>query len=173
MKWSDLRKRIRAGISPEIRGRIDFHVARYRVPRSSADGRAWITVDREQIASWSCNEHLIRTLDWHYLFQPPRRPLTSAEDHLQLGHYSKKDFLNILKEFLNSNPQKLLNSKVPLARALAIVDRRIGKRTLEKFPIREETDPIVMLFFALRMEATTTSGRPHRAPKRRESGREA
>lgn len=151
MNWSDLRARIRENLSPDIRDRIDFHVTVYRKSHDSAYGRAWITIDRKQVASWSDFEHLIKTnFNW---IDEHRFPLTNTPFHLEEAKYSKKDFLNILTEFLNLNPRNLLSSSVPLARALAVADRRIGKRTLKEFPIREEQDPLVLLLFALRMGA--------------------
>jgi hypothetical protein len=153
MNWSKLRKRIRENISPDLRDRIDLHVAVYRESHDADYGRAWITIDGKQVASWSCMEQLLSPqLELGAIKTKLQNGQDYSEIASELGIYSQKEFVAILSEYLNTDPHSALASKVPLARALAIVDRRIGKRTLQGLAIDQENDPLALVFFALRME---------------------
>lgn len=129
MNWSQVRIRIRERMDASLRDRIDLHVAQYRT--FGELGRAWITVDGEQVASWSCMEKL---------GHPPK------------SEHSKSDFIHILTTHLNENPHEALKSPVGLIRALALADERIGKRTLKSYPIESDEDELVRLVYRLRTE---------------------
>ncbi len=66
------------------------------------------------------------------------------------GIYSGSEFMSLLFDYLNLSPHEAIKSEIPLWRALAIVDRRIGKRTLKSYSIDDENDPVVHLFHLLR-----------------------
>ena len=70
------------------------------------------------------------------------------------GIFSQYDFLEAVKKFLNSPIEESLKSDNPIIKSLALIDRRIGKRTLNmlKESIKNEND-IVKYFYKLRCEA--------------------
>ena len=154
MKWSKLRVKTRSNVCEALRDRIDFHVATYRESHDSGLRRGWITVDRRQIASWSCHEldrngNLLNEPVPVYTLADPEITLALSRD----GKYSGSGFMNYLTDYLNIDPQSALRSEIPLIRTLAVVDRRIGKRSLKKYPIKDEPDRIVKALFELRSEA--------------------
>jgi hypothetical protein len=128
MNWSQIRKRLRDCLADELHERIDFHVAQYRT--FGEIGRAWITVDGKQIASWSCMES----------FQDP------------MSRLSKSDVIHIMTSYLNASPLELLDSPIELERALALADKRTGKRSLKAFSITTETSDLVKTIYRMRTE---------------------
>ncbi|WP_456300802.1 SF0329 family protein [Variimorphobacter saccharofermentans] len=61
---------------------------------------------------------------------------------------------NAVEEFLNSNIRESLFSENPLIRLLAIVDRRVGKRTLKEIKASIPQQPVwLKYFYELRVQA--------------------
>jgi len=57
-----------------------------------------------------------------------------------------------LREFLGMPIQEALQSPDPFIRAPGIIDRRIGRRSLERLQIEESAPSFVKLFYELRMK---------------------
>jgi len=68
--------------------------------------------------------------------------------------FSEHDFLEAAEQFLNSPIEESLASDNPIVKALAIIDRRVGKRTLNMLreSIKDESE-LVQYFYQLRCEA--------------------
>jgi len=68
--------------------------------------------------------------------------------------FSQYDFLEAAVRFLNSSIEESLNSDNSIVKALALIDRRVGKRTLNtlKESINDESE-LVRYFYRLRCEA--------------------
>jgi len=68
--------------------------------------------------------------------------------------FSQYDFLEAAERFLNFPIEESLKSDNPIIKALALIDRRVGKRTLNmlKESIKDEGE-LVRYFFKLRCEA--------------------
>ena len=156
MKWSKLRIRSKENLCDSLKERLDFHVARYRKSHDGDYRRGWISNDGEQLASWSCFEQLLSgNLISTDGLNRPNPNSWSGEEYNQLmaeiGVYSGTEFMNLLFEYLSLSPHDALKSKIPLLRALAIAERRIGKRTLSTFEICNEEDPLVLALYHLRL----------------------
>jgi hypothetical protein len=153
MMWSKLRVKVRATLCKELRDRIDFHVAVYRKSHDSAYGRAWISIDGHQAGSWSCFEQLLHPIaleDLRTRFSGGWSVQQYDRLASERGIYTQKEFKRILSEYLDLAPHDALSSAIPLTRALAVMDKRIGRRTLARLPIGDETDAIVQLLWQLR-----------------------
>ena len=165
MIWSKLRVKVRANLCKELRDRLDFHVTAYRKSHDSDYGRAWISVDGHQIASWSCFEQLLHPLPLEKLrarFPGGWRVFEYDRFASERGIYSEREFKLLLGEYLNLDPHAALSSAVPLIRMLAVIDKRIGARTLSRFAIHEEPDMIVQLLYRLRTQESQQA--LHRMP---------
>jgi len=70
------------------------------------------------------------------------------------GIFSQYDFLEAVERFLNSPINESLKSDNSLMKTLALIDRRVGKRTLNmlKESIKHECE-LVRYFYRLRCEA--------------------
>jgi len=68
--------------------------------------------------------------------------------------FSQYDFLEAAERFLNSTIEESLKSDNSIVKALALIDRRVGKRTLNmlKESIEDESE-LVRYFYRLRCEA--------------------
>jgi hypothetical protein len=155
MMWSKLREKIRAMLCRELRGRIDFHVTAYRQSHDSAYGRAWISLDGQQVGSWSCFEQLLRSFPAEDLrARFPDGWFVQQYDQFasERGVYTQPEFKRILSEYLDADPQDALGAAIPLTRALAVIDRRIGRRTLARFSVDDEPDALVRLLWYLRTQ---------------------
>jgi hypothetical protein len=154
MQWSRLRSSVRALICPELRRRVDFHVTSYR-HRSSRIRSGVVTVDGQRVLSLSYDRFCREGDGW---FASVRQegggpsykewewsPLQTDEIHppQQLG--------DAMRAYLAMPHRSALESGNPFLRALAIVDRRMGRRTLDELKIGEGEHSLVKEFYRLRM----------------------
>lgn len=73
---------------------------------------------------------------------------------LEYGQFDQRCFYNAFNEFDNQSIECSLNSENLLIRIFAILDRRIGKRTLNKLRENIENEPkVFQKFFFIRMDA--------------------
>jgi hypothetical protein len=160
MRWSQLRKRIRDGIAPELRTRIDVHCTRYRAAHDD-EGEAWITVDKVKVSGggyhhWFAEGAHCKTIDKHAAVGTHPGFYVASTDskdviRLQASEIHMTEHITAsLFNYLNTPFDKCLNSTNPVFRAFALVNRRLGKRRLEQFRIDRGEHSLVCLFFQLR-----------------------
>jgi hypothetical protein len=157
MQWSQIRTQLRALVSPRLRKRVDFHLTNYR-KHGSRSHEVWITVDGQKVFSASYCDYMIsenvlqrrrgiRTWAEGKEGKEAHDVLTRAEIHdASITVYA-------FREYLDTNPQDALVSSDPVLRALAIVDRRIGRRTFRKLKIKKTEHSLVRAFYSLRLKA--------------------
>lgn len=112
MQWSKLRSLFHDHLAPELRGRLDVHAAAYK-----SGGRTWISFDGQEIAC----------------VQAP------GFTRQVLGHSSCADLHNgqtlelgdAIYTLVHASIDDCLGSDNPLVRAIAVLDKRCGKRRLE------------------------------------------
>jgi hypothetical protein len=126
MQWSKLKTRVKALLEPKLAKRIDFHVTSYRKSHDECE-KAWITVDGTTVFSASWYER-----QWG---RNESRP---------------QDFGDSLRTYLDLPVEDALKHGDALIRALAMVDRRVGKRRLDELNSPPDNDPLVHLFYKLR-----------------------
>lgn len=146
---------------------MDFHVAVYRKSHDADYGRAWISIDGQQIGSWSCFEQLFHGAAVEQLRQRfPGGWFIAEYNRLasERGVYSQKEFKRLLAEYLDLDPHVALTSAIPLTRALAVIDKRVGRRSLARFAIAEEPDVIVQLLYHLRTQKSQPCASPNGGP---------
>jgi len=138
VQWSKLKSRIRDFICPELRGRIDFHVTSYRHSHDEAE-KCWITVDGQRIL----------TLGW-YAYHCKH---SDADDQTreQLAIHPPQHLGDAMRAYLDMSVTQALESENPFIRALAIVDRRVGVRSLHAISVDEQDHPLVNAFYRLRI----------------------
>jgi hypothetical protein len=167
MRWSQLRKQLQERVAPAFADRLDFHVARYRHAHDGP-GRAWITLDGSEILEFSDlkfeSEYYplaqdIRELneatsfndlsqkDGYYSAYDDARRITSAK-----ANFARWDFTTAAHRFLQMPVNEALLSEEPLLRALAVLDRRIGKPRLREMAKQKSENPVVLRLLRLRCE---------------------
>jgi hypothetical protein len=150
MQWSKLKTRFRSLICDELRDRLDFHLTSYRESHDGA-GEIWITLDGEKI--FTCGHYtyeLAESEGYHLGLAGKELRASLAEKEI----FSPKDLGSAMKEYLDMQSIDALLSADPFIRAFAIIDRRTGKRALEKFIVDENEHSLVKAFYGLRMDAS-------------------
>jgi hypothetical protein len=126
-----------------------------------ARGRAWLTLDGVEVASFCQFEFENAWRDEGRREVPTGRPFTTAayEKVRSAGLRDKSDFLDALGACLGSTIDQILQSPDPLIRALAMLDRRLGKRRLARLDVSRE-HPLVQRTYCLRCQAESVRPPP-------------
>lgn len=170
MKWSKLKKKLEERVSDSLRRRIAFHMTNYRSNLGhEPETRLWITVDGEEVfqvsklkwlTNWCRISTEIREINGCADFRDPKqsegysRAYDDAEQILKkCGLIEDYDFLMSLQDYLSLPVADALASDNPIFKALAIIDRRVGRRRLAELEIPEYSHPLVLQMYRLRFEA--------------------
>lgn len=145
MQWSQLKHRLEEQFAPALGGRLQIHYTVYR-NLTEGDGCAWLTWDKEELFSRAD--------------MPSREKLAAPFEPGAEFYDSARDLLGALHDHLRTPFVELLASPEPLVRALALADRRLGRRRFEKLTAEELGHPLVRRVSALRAAA---EGWPHPA----------
>ena len=179
MRWSKLKQSIESFFCEGLQGRVELHNTGYhRVPFRY--GRAWITVDAKEI--YDFNDFVHERAGPHFrddLRQVNESALNGGAQDKELldeidrvamiaakgtGFQSKYDFEDDLYEYLRTPVREALESHNIVHQSLAIIDRRIGKRTLKQEWLANISHPLFQRLFALRCEVEGIKrgkGQPH------------
>lgn len=167
MPWHQLAVSLRDRLAPSLRGRVKFHQARYRYTREEV-GRVWLTVDGREVIQFDSSTYIRRRAELSATLRaalpggPEPVPGSAEYDAAdasavaqlrEAGLYDDYCALADLEAYLSLAIEDALSSPGPLMRALAVVDRRVGKRRLRAMaPLRHE-HPLVQELYALRCAA--------------------
>lgn len=147
MQWSKLKSRVKDFICPELKDRIDFHLTSYRKSHDGAD-KVWITVDGQRI--FSCKHYPYENgeayLVWFEGMNRKQAKATLNENEI----HNPVEFGESMRIYLDMPVEEALQSSNPFIQALALIDRRTGKRTIEKIKISETEHTLVKTFYELR-----------------------
>jgi hypothetical protein len=146
MQWSKLKTRFRAFICDELRDRIDIHVTSYRESHDGA-GVIWVTLDGKKLVDFE-----------HYRFEFAEREgyhigLQSEQLEQWLSTqeiHGPRSIGTAMRTYLDMSINEALTSPDPFHRAFAMIDRRLGKRTLEKLNIGKSEHSLISALFELR-----------------------
>ena len=148
-----------------LKKRVHFTVTNYRKAHDQM-GRAFITVDKKEVLNMCTitsdhaliqKERVIKRAenipfdDW----SDNRRISKEAHKFIKEdGIFAQYDFYDAVETFLNMPIGQALNSENMVIKILALIDRRVGKRTLHRLEehMKEELE-IVQYFYNLRCEA--------------------
>lgn len=158
--WSGLNKWLTDCLCPELQGRITYFLTRYHKVHDSY-GRAAILLDGRELVCFSWIEQYRqeqqvaeihaqdRNRDWFDLYEE-RKPAWN-----ETCTYCEWDFLSAVLAFRNLPIQQALTSADYIVRILGILDRRVGKRTLQRLREAGEYKAYprwVRQFYELRLE---------------------
>ncbi len=141
--WAGLNKWLREHLCDGLEGRITYFLTRYHKVHNSY-GRGAILLDGKELVcfSWiemyhqewdvSAQFHKSRSRDWDELYDE-MKPKWDAN-----CTYSDMDFLDAALKFRSLSIQDALNSDNYIIKVLAILDKRVGKRTLQEIKQAEE-----------------------------------
>jgi hypothetical protein len=158
--WAEVRKLLEQDLlCDSLKGRVRYFATTYRKAHDSV-GRVCILVDDKEII----NMHFWIEEERYAVIRERKRDkpgVSNFEIHKEVyadfadnGLFYPGDFGKALDEFLSSDIQVALQSKNQLVRMLAILDRRTGKRTLEKIKLNMTDLPgWLRYFYELRLES--------------------
>jgi len=171
--WSAVRKRLEQDLlCRSLRGRVQYFFTIYHSAPDEA-GRFAVRMDGEEV--WRANpfnegaydriareikrEQNIPRRKWdgkHILYDEENREAESAAVRVanDRGIASTWDAMSAIEEYLNMSVEESLHSENPIIRMLAVLDRRVGKRTLMKVKEQFERGPEWLLrFYTMRVQA--------------------
>ncbi|WP_298292011.1 hypothetical protein [uncultured Litoreibacter sp.] len=137
MKWSKLKQRVEENFAPELAGRVNVRLTRYRRShdqeqhgRIYIDGEVWFDACtfKTAIESLDTAERTTGIASWGIV----HGDYGVEEDVKSRGFLEGYFFPKVLFSFLNTSIDNALKSDEPLMRILAVMDRRVGKRRLDK-----------------------------------------
>lgn len=161
--WSGMRKYLEQEMLAEsLRGRIRYGCTTYK---GMDDCKVFeICVDGKQVKRFSWE-----TLNTYFInngYKQNSEPYGKTEywaeywkllDNIPLterAEYTDGEFCDALSEYRNGDIMKSIYSENPLIRMFAVLDRRIGKRTLLSIKEHIEEEPEwLQLFYKLRIDA--------------------
>jgi hypothetical protein len=157
MQWSKLRSHLRSFVAPELRKRFDFHLINYR-KLSELANEFLITVDGQKVFSASTTRHNIEQYQlsrWTGLITyGTGEDARKAEDIFTKREiHAPPDITSSIRTFFDLDPRISLSSSDPILRALAIIDRRVGRRTLKDLELAKDEHSLVKTLYTLRMES--------------------
>lgn len=173
--WSGLRKALEQDfLCPALRGRVQYFLTHYHAAPDQI-GRFCIRVDGQEYVManpysfWQKGYPALENSIKRERGIPPREwsahgmlheaENEAVEDEVRRiaqndGVFDMWDIIPAIETYRSSPISESLASPVPLIRLLAYLDRRVGKRTLERLKETETPEPEWLQFFLrLRLEA--------------------
>lgn len=135
--WSGLSKQLTDNLCDEFKSRITFFLTRYHSVHDSY-GRAAIRLDGKELVVFSWIEMYHQEANTSELWKVDRqKSYDEMVEELKPKWdadctYSEMDFLDAALTFRNMSIKDALDSENYIIKILAIMDKRIGKRTLEQ-----------------------------------------
>ncbi len=133
--WQGLNKALTERLCDALKGRITYFLTRYHDVHD-AYGRAAVRLDGKDAVCFAWNARIHQDSD---LYDEWKKNGTWDPDASGLrkkwqeaGVLCDMDFLEAASSYLNLPVSDALNSPDPVCRMLAVMDRRTGKRTLER-----------------------------------------
>jgi hypothetical protein len=137
MRWSKLKQQVEARFAEGVRGRVELRTTRYEKAHDRY-GRSWITVDGREILN------MANFLVWQAV-NDERDPA-----RFEAGAFAGYELPLAMREYLKLSIDDAIRSPHPLIRALAVLDRRAGRRRLARIDSASEV-PVVRELLALRL----------------------
>ncbi|MBP0967178.1 MAG: HAD family hydrolase [Oscillospiraceae bacterium] len=157
--WTKMRQKLEQEyLAESLRGRLSYFVTTYHAMHDGDEGRVALRLDGAEILK--SNFFARMDAQWaHYLDEKKDDDdgsawRKSALEAIADGTFYQRDFYRAFREFDSQSITESLSSENALVRMLALLDRRTGKRTLEKLrgPMRSEPQWLQMIYY-IRMEA--------------------
>ena len=162
MPWTRIKSLLSDRLAPSLRNRVAIHQARYRHSREEL-GRIWVQIDGREIAAFSTAPAVRRRRELTDELMSINHSWGSTDAYgkadgiaqslmSQAGEQSDYTAWDDLESYLSLSIDDALSSSNPLIRALAIADRRVGKRRLQSLRIGPREHALVREMFAIRCD---------------------
>lgn len=151
--WGSIRKKLeKVYMCDSLKGRIQYFVTRYHKAGFDQEGRVAIRFDGKEIVKSSYfKREAIRYEIWKK--DEPDWNTTMKEVH-NAGGFDVECFYAAFNFYQNHHIAESLNSEDALIRLFAVLDKRVGKRTLKELESKVEMQPEwLQVIYKLRLEA--------------------
>ncbi|MGE4159248.1 MAG: hypothetical protein AB7F75_09140 [Planctomycetota bacterium] len=125
MKWSKLKSLVEERFADSLGKRITINSTRYG---NCSCGRAWITVDKEEIANFCTRAHFNNKAGI-----PPSEDAKSNFEKMPVGYgeLSRQDAYQSCFEYIHSlTLDQAILDEDPLIQTLAILDKKLGRKKM-------------------------------------------
>lgn len=172
--WSGIRKRLEEDLlCDSLKGRVRYFITKYKNSHDES-GRVAIRVDDKEIIQGHIFNFYKGYMELEERFKTelkiPERHWNGKEEENHLENLEVEDYIEEIRlddglfdvwqftdavdEFLSMSIEDSLRSSNPLIKLLAILDRRVGKRTLRRIKESTEEQPAWLeYFYNLRFDA--------------------
>jgi hypothetical protein len=162
-----LKKAVESLFAGSVAGRVQLRYTNYRHVHDG-EGRGWITVDKTEVHQFSTLEYYVEsnklagaiaingTTDWKDPDQcEGHREAKTQSDDILLGQgiATQYWYTRGLQSYLQLSVDEALASDNFLHRALAVLDRRLGKRRLRSLELAPTEHELVRHLLAFRRQA--------------------
>lgn len=167
MQWSKLKRRVESLFAPSVASRVELRMTNYRKV-ADWEGRAWITIDKKEVWNFCTLKYFvergrlvtgIRAANGATSWSGPKAgeyyaAIDVADDILEKqGLVSQYYFEGALESYLQVDVADALASDNLVHRALAVLDRRLGKRRLVDLTFRTDEHELVRRLYRFRLAA--------------------
>lgn len=156
--WSGTRKKLeKEYLAESLRGRVQYYATAYS-KSDDHEGRAAIRVDGKEIVKGCYYNWFLKQDEFpkNETYESRiRHPFADMDDTaLKLGIFDQKCFYAAFDEFDNQSIEESLKSEDQIVRIFAVLDRRLGKRRLERMKetIADEEETF-RIFYMIRAQA--------------------
>jgi len=162
VQWSKLRSNVKSLICEELRSRVDFHVTRYHGRRSTRARTGEVTVDGRPVLGLSYDRFCRESDGWFAsilggqkwgIWAGPSSAETQWSEHQSDQIHPPQQLGDAMRAYLNMPIEEAIASLNPFIRSLAIIDRRVGRGTIEGLEVGEGDHFLVREFYRLRVQA--------------------
>lgn len=143
--WSKIKKRAENHLCATLAARVQIHTTRYTTDEEI--GRLWVLLHRKPI--FSAHDVPGAGSPTWFIKEDESPPACVYWNTL----FGREECERGLHFYLNSTIEEALESDNPFVRALAMFDKRLGKRRLSSFILSKDETPVVKHFYQLRCEA--------------------
>lgn len=158
MPWSKVRQMLEQDfLCDSLKGRVRYFNTRYNKAHDQT-GRVCILVDDIEILNMPCETEYKMNMEVDNRKNGTKKLAMwfdeVTEEYHENGIFAPWDFGDAVDEFFKNSIEQSLISDNLLVRLLAILDRRVGKRTLKKFkPTVNELPKWLKYFYKLRFDS--------------------
>jgi len=151
MQWSKLKKNLEDKFADSVKGKICLYTTRYTIG-SNFMVRAWITVNGEEIANFSTPDNANK-FGWNTPDVDKRFPKEDRTEGnaVEKGEFSRFEFFSACNTYLNLSVEDALINPNPIINALAVIDKRFGKRRIENTDL-SKLHPLARKLLEFRMK---------------------
>lgn len=152
MKWSKLKSLVEERFAESLADRLTINSTRYG---NCTCGRAWLTLDGEEIANFCTRAFYNR---YQYADKSKDRGVTAeqakryAKQPVEYGELSRQDAYKACWEFIHDlTIDQALTDSDPLIQTLAVIDSRVGKKKLANLQTAK-LHPLAQKLLSIRLQ---------------------